>query len=1291
MLLASLFAIIKSGAAYVVLDPAGAHSGILQLSKIAPLKWTRWLLLYNPIFSAAQRTMIATLVKDGCLLLASKKTLSTSLEQTINKMHVDALGITPSALALLGPASVPTLKQGTLVAELLCNSFGLSECTQLNFGTRITSDSNCRIVGRPNDTTSAFVLKQGGSLELAPTAVVGELCLAGPQLGTGYLHNPEQTAKVFVDNPFGSGKLYRTGDAVRQHHNGDIEVVGRLDFQIKINGQRTEPSEINEALLKHPAIHSCATVAAQLGENKTLVCALVRSEMQTGLKALVTELRAFLDAMLPSYMIPSYWLPVEDLPTNANGKTDLNDWVTAALLDLLFEGEVTDVRPFENQEEIAIRDAWAQILHLGLDSIHHSDSFMTLRDGSIQAIAVVAELRKHGVKVELAMLLSSSTLEEIANTCVSIEPVTDEDPEPFSLLQEGKRRDDLESDESTSDAYRVTPLQESLLAATIGGSSAYLYQHVWDLAGADIARLLDATQIVFKHSDILRTTLRAAWEKLHSDGQSGYATTLERGSEQSGGVQAARQRGRLVVTMHQSLFDFWSHRFLYQDVAAVYYHQELLQRPRFSRFVRHTLDMDISQAEKSWAGYLANANKTTLNYASTDEHITARRDMAVGLSDKAKKMGITMGTLIYTSWAAVLARHINAADVSFATTVSGREVPIPAIDRLDGPTLTTMLQRVSVDNEMTAMQLTKRVSVGFFDVMEFSQLGMRKSIQAAGLSTDVCDTLVNVLAKNDDDELSQNLFKRHGPKPVWNSECTTLEAEELQDALQLRISANMEARRAEFLLESTALVMEAIVAKPEKLVGQIDILGPKERNFLLRKERIEGALESSLLLHDRFESIAQSSPDHEAIDWDSSRSVTYKELNDEADKLAAYLHGAQGLGRGDTIPLLLDKSVETIVAILGVMKAGPENPVDRNVSMIWDVGGQLILTQDSYLDFAEYVKAQTMTVSSVLASEDTLSPVSIDQSPEDSAYVIYTSGSTGHPKGVKVSHRASAAAVTSRLQAEGRDTGEWRTLQFANYVFDASVQDIFNTLSSGGTLCMAPTEKLLSELPNVINEMQVKQAILTPTVAKLIQPEVLALKHLILGGEPLTSDIVEKWAPSHKVQNVYGPTETSMVVTTKDVQPDDNPHNIGKPLDTVVAFIMNRECTDLMPYGAVGELYGDIECLGRADYQVKIHGHRIELGEVEQAIIRTGFVRDTAVVASSINDKPQLTAFAVFDASKDEQIEQPTTRHEEVGKLKERLTDLASYMIPKSVLGVGKLPTLPSGKVDRKKLKKWVE
>ena len=120
---------------------------------------------------------------------------------------------------------------------------------------------------------------------------------------------------------------------------------------------------------------------------------------------------------------------------------------------------------------------------------------------------------------------------------------------------------------------------------------------------------------------------------------------------------------------------------------------------------------------------------------------------------------------------------------------------------------------------------------------------------------------------------------------------------------------------------------------------------------------------------------------------------------------------------------------------------------------------------------------------------------------------------------------------------------------------------------------MAPSEKMLSDLAGTINDLDVKQAILTPTVAKLIKPEETPnLKTLIVGGEPLTSDVVEKWAPSRKLLNVYGPTETSMVVTTKGIDSKDNPHNVGQPFETVTALILNSDGTDLVPYGAIGEL-----------------------------------------------------------------------------------------------------------------------
>ena len=317
----------------VVLTHKAASNGITHFSLNGR---RRWLLFYNPIFSAAQRTMMATLIKGGCLLLASKKSLTTSLASTINDMEADALGITPSALSLLSPTEVPTLQQITLVGETvspsilstwserveLRNTFGLSECTQLNFGRKLDKNSDPRVVGRPTDTTSAYILKPG-TIDLAPFATTGELCLAGPQLGNSYLNKADQTAEKFIKNPFGSGKLYRTGDAARQHSNGAIEICGRLDFQIKIAGQRIEPSEIDVALLKHPSIQACATIAATLNEAKSLVAAVV-SKDQRSFSALVVDLRRHIQKLLPAYMIPSYWLPLARLPTNANGKIDVS-------------------------------------------------------------------------------------------------------------------------------------------------------------------------------------------------------------------------------------------------------------------------------------------------------------------------------------------------------------------------------------------------------------------------------------------------------------------------------------------------------------------------------------------------------------------------------------------------------------------------------------------------------------------------------------------------------------------------------------------------------------------------------------------------------------------------------------------------------------------------------------------------------------------------------------------------------------------------------------------------------
>jgi aryl carrier-like protein len=232
----------------------------------------------------------------------------------------------------------------------------------------------------------------------------------------------------------------------------------------------------------------------------------------------------------------------------------------------------------------------------------------------------------------------------------------------------------------------------------------------------------------------------------------------------------------------------------------------------------------------------------------------------------------------------------------------------------------------------------------------------------------------------------------------------------------------------------------------------------------------------------------------------------------------------------------------------------------------------------------------------------------------------------------------------------------------------------------------------------------------------------------MLGGEPMTSELISEWTKTTTLLNVYGPTETAMVITTKELSTGDDPKNIGKPFPTASAFIFDVNGTDFVPYGAVGELCfggsqlsagyfnrndltskafvdfagqrvyrtgdlarwlpsGEIECLGRKDNQVKINGHRVELSEIENAIIRTGEVEDTAVVVMTANGKAQLVALCIFERGAEEQFLDPKPFDNAVTVLKDKLTTIvAPYMVPKFYIPMNNFPKLPSRKSDRKTL-----
>lgn len=1211
----------------VVISHGAATSG-MQCHSVSGLD--RWLLFYNPIFSAAQRTMLSTLVHGATLLIARKDKLVQDLPTILKTMRVDALGITPSALAALPDGGLANVQRVVMVGEAvsnqvidrwadkvdLFNTYGLSECAQLNFSHRLLPGSNSRIVGSPVDTTAAYILKPGTN-ELVPIGIPGELCLASRQLADGYLNLPDVTARVFQANPFGSGMLFRTGDAARLLPTGEIQVTGRLDLQTKIAGQKVDPAEIDQVLRQHPAILRSATAAVELhkgSDDVSLVAAIVlHSEYASNLKESIASLREHVASRLPSYMVPAFWAPVDSIPSNANGKVDIRA-VQKLAKDIGAEGLLRKALGVSDDDsdvsdpiELIVAECWADFLDIPTSIIKRQHDFVSLGGSSIQAIRSISMLQDKGYVATMADILAPGTsLTDLAALLMPLDAAATTDIEPFSLVPSATALKTVQGGQA-SDAYPATPLQESLLASLTTGDDAdmYIYHRVWKVGHLNLARLRKAMEAAYNKSDILRTSFAATstgylqvvnsswqlpWAETDEDLASAIATAkrfLNDASKSLMQVVVVRQQYLVIVT-HHALFDFWSHRFFYHDAAAAYEGDEIPNRPKFSRFVKHLNQFNEEKSHGAfWSKYLQQTEYATMSSSiipTDDMSTTITTTKVPALGRRIAQAGFTAGSVLYSAWALLLWRRTRSVDTVFATTFSGRDAPVPGIDRMDGPTLTTVPQRIMINPDEPVQTLVWRVAEELYQVMSHSQTGMRDALAAGGLGATVVDTLINVLVRNEEPEQVWSVFRPSGARSIWESDRTTMEIDldgtDNGDA-ELRLIGKIDKKQAGFLLTAYAELIESVVSNPQDTVSSISRMTAEERRVVAADlTNAETCVYPTPgLLHAPFVEIAHTNGDLVAVDWRGDSQQTYRELNARANRVAHHLL-TLGAKIGDKVPLIMDKSEETMSIILGVMKAGaayiplsPENNAARNDFIVNDVKAKLVILHREYLDRLTIDGITPIIVEDLISQDPIAEDPVVNITPDDHAYVIYTSGSTGVPKGVQVPHRSSAAAVTSMVVAERRHVGEWRTLQFANYVFDASVQDFFNTLSTGGTLCMAPTDEMQSNLPGLINKMRVKQAILTPTVGKILHPEdVPTMETLILGGEPMTKDVVDKWLPHCTILNVYGPTETSMVVTTKDVQANGKTAAIGAPFPTVMAYLVDPDGEDLVPYGSVGEL-----------------------------------------------------------------------------------------------------------------------
>lgn len=484
--------------------------------------------------------------------------------------------------------------------------------------------------------------------------------------------------------------------------------------------------------------------------------------------------------------------------------------------------------------------------------------------------------------------------------------------------------------------------------------------------------------------------------------------------------------------------------------------------------------------------------------------------------------------------------------------------------------------------------------------------------------------------------------------------------------------------------------------------------------------------------------ISNSYPSKTALTFNNQH-ITYQDLNTRSNQYAHFLIN-QGIKKGDIIAFMFDRGTEMVTTLLGILKAGaaylpldPQFPSDRTDFMLSDSNTRLVITSQKYAHrFKDKNRLVILDEIGERLSQESKSFLTIDTTAHDLAYILYTSGSTGKPKGVQIEMHSLVNFLLSMQQKPGISSGD-KLLAVTTISFDIAGLELLLPLISGAEIVMADYETSRDgvELLKLLNQSDANMMQATPITWYMLiecgwQPK--RTFKALCGGENLPKDLIEKLLIRQvDLWNMYGPTETTIWSSTKNITSSNGTVTVGRPIDNTEFYILDENQKQL-PIGEVGEIYiagdglargylnrpeltlekfiknpfsihanakmygtgdtgyflndGEIVCLGRIDSQVKISGFRIELEEIEYNFNKLPEIKKCVVAVDKENPyHPQLRAFVLLDNQ--ETVIPEDTIVKWKSQLKAMMPD---YMIPKSIMAIESFPTTNNGKIDRKSL-----
>lgn len=1086
-------------------------------------------------------------------------------------------------------------------------------------------------IGRPVQNLTLYVLDS--CLQPVPIGVTGELYIGGVGLAVGYHNRPELTAERFIENPFGDGRLYKTGDLVRYLPDGNLMFVGRIDHQVKLHGYRIELGEIESVLAQHAAVRETAvTLWTDEAGAKRLVAYLVPS----GATADTAEIRRYLQERLPEYMVPAIYMQLPQMPKTPNGKTDRR-----ALPAPVMNATAAYAAPRTPAEE-TIAGIWSRLL--GRERVGRHDHFLELGGHSLVAARLVTAIREaFGAELPVRTILERPTVAEQAEA-VAQALEAGVAPNDVPLVPAGRH-----------ERLPLSFAQQRLwfLDQLIPGSALYNIAEAFHISGplqVDILRA-SVAEIVRRHESLRTNFVPAA------DGLAGIvvsdevdvpvclvdltdlpeAQRQERADELMtrearrpfalGGeplvrcllLKRAETEHTFLLTMHHIVSDGWSMGVFCQELNALYEGFAAgnasplpllpIQYADYAIWQRQWLQgARLEEQVAYWRQQLSGSpavlelptdrpRPSVQTFRGATERFTLPPDLTDALRTLSRREGGTLYMTLLAAFGAVLSRYSRQEDISIGTPIANRtraetegligffvNTLVMRLDLTGNPSLRTLLRRVrevalggfahqDLPFEQLVEILNPERDQSYSPLFQVMFVLQNAPVKAALPGLDVTPATLNTgTAKFD-----LTLFLEEGPEGLTG---------------QLEYNTDLFSPAITGLISHFRTLLEAAVADPDQAVTRLPLLSPAERQqMLVDWNQTEAPFPADRCAHELIEAQAQLHPDAIAAEA-GGVALTYRELDRRANQVAHRLQ-ALGVGPDRLVGICMERSVELVAALLGVLKAGgayvpmdPAYPPDRLGYMLADAQVDVLLTQERLRGLFAACEAPIICLDAgwqAVEAESDERPVCLAR-PENLAYVIYTSGSTGRPKGVMIHHRGLVNYLTWAMAAYEIERGTGAPVQ-SSVAFDLTVTSLLGSLAAGRRALLLPEREGVETLGEALRASGGFSLVkITPAHLQLLgqqlPPEAAAgrTRVMVIGGEALTPEAIAFWqqhAPDTVLINEYGPTETVVgccIYAVPAGTPASGSIPIGRPIANTSLYVLDQHMQPV-PVGVVGELY----------------------------------------------------------------------------------------------------------------------